>query len=295
VLGRIYVRDAGDLDAARAFQRQLDLRPAALVGDPAFAAALPRPAPANRRIMRDVLRELGAQAFFERFAQLAAANPPSPLDPAFARDVLAPLGLSPGASLAWSNRAEPDRQALSAALDHVLAALDNQAQRRATAQTGWSDMAGAAIQGQFGTNYPARAAVAMVGLGANLAIDAVYRNTRSDGRGQPLDGSRHYQLRFAAGQVPAVRAFWSVTLYDGDGYLVANPAERYAVKSGDNLAHEPDGSVVIYLQPDDPGAARRASWLPTPAGKPFELTLRAYWPDEAVLDGRWQPPAVTAE
>ena len=60
----------------------------------------------------------------------------------------------------------------------------------------------------------------------------------------------------------------------------------------DHPAREPDGSLVILLQPDDPGAAQRASWLPTPAHQPFELSLRAYWPDDALLDGHWTPPAV---
>jgi hypothetical protein len=92
-----------------------------------------------------------------------------------------------------------------------------------------------------------------------------------------------------------VRAFWSVTLYDEQGYLIANPAERYAVKSGDDLMREPDGSLAIYLSPDDPGPAHHANWLPTPAGQRFELSLRAYWPGDELLDGRWQPPAVTPE
>jgi len=44
-----------------------------------------------------------------------------------------------------------------------------------------------------------------------------------------------------------------------------------------------------------PGAAHHGSWLPTPAGQRFELSLRAYWPGDELLDGRWQPPAVTPD
>jgi hypothetical protein len=65
-----------------------------------------------------------------------------------------------------------------------------------------------------------------------------------------------------------------------------------AIKSGDALVHEPDGSLVLYLQPDDPGPDHRANWLPTPADQRFELSLRAYWPGDELLDGRWTPPAV---
>jgi len=83
VLGRIYVRDPDDLPAARAFQRRLDLRPASRASDAAYQAPLPHPRDpsARRPIMRDLLHDLGPAAFFERFARLAAANPPSPRDP----------------------------------------------------------------------------------------------------------------------------------------------------------------------------------------------------------------------
>jgi hypothetical protein len=71
-----------------------------------------------------------------------------------------------------------------------------------------------------------------------------------------------------------------------------DPIERHAIKSGDALPREPDGSLVIYLSPDDPGPAHRASWLPTPPHQRFELSLRAYWPEDALREGRWTPPAV---
>ena len=75
-------------------------------------------------------------------------------------------------------------------------------------------------------------------------------------------------------------------------FLVANSLGRYAIRSGDDLVYEPDGSLLIYLQPDDPGSAHRANWLPTPRGEPFALTLRAYWPTDELLGGRWAPPPV---
>lgn len=295
VLGRVYVRDPDDLAAARAFQRRLDLRPASRAGDAGYQPALPHPRPGARRpIMRDLLRDLGPAAFFARFARLAAANPPSPPDPAVVRDVLAPLGL--GAPLTWSALDEPTRNALAGGLDRVLTRLADPAQRRqhsAVSPTGWSSLAPGLGQANFGLNYEARAAVAVIGLGVNLRIDAIYLNASVDASGQPLDGSKRYRLRFAAGAAPPVHAFWSITLYDEQGYLVANPVARYAIKSGDPLAAEPDGARVIDLQPDDPGPARRANWLPTPAHQRFELSLRAYWPDDALLHDRWSPPAVT--
>jgi hypothetical protein len=298
VLGRVYVRDPADLADARVFQRQLDLRLASRVGDVAFKPAYPEPRAAGikRRIMRDLLRELTPEAFFERFARLAAANPASPRDPKFVGDVLMPLGFGSTQPVHWPSLAEPSRRALAASLEQVLVKLEDRAQlaqQTPLTATPWTSLAANLAQGDYGTNYPARAAVAAIGLGANLRADALYMNAGVDASRQPLDGDHRYRLRFAAGQTPPVRGFWSVTLYDQHGYLVPNPADRYAVKSGDSLVREPDGALVIYLQPDDPGPEHRANWLPTVRHQRFELSLRAYWPEQAMLDGQWIPPAVT--
>jgi hypothetical protein len=295
VLGRVYVRDPADLPAARAFQHQLDVRPSSRSNDASYQAVYPRPAGANasRRIMRDVLHDLGPEAFFERFARLTAGNPPSPQDAPFATAVLDPLGLAPGKTVIWTNLDEANRRALADGLERVLRALEDRGQRQSpVTPTGWSSMTAGLALGNYGVNYRARAAVAVIGLGANLRADAIYMNASSARDRQPLDGGKRYRLTFAAAQTPPVRAFWSVTLYDDQGYLIANPLERHAIKSGDGLVREPDGSLVIYLQPDDPGPDHHANWLPTPDHQNFELTLRAYWPGEPLLEGRWVPPAV---
>src|SRR5262249_25525016 len=156
------------------------------------------------------LRNLGPAAFFERFARLAVANPPSPPDPAFTRDVLAPLGLATGAPVTWASLAEASRRDLAGALEQVLHQLEDPGQRRqhsSLTPTGWSSLAPGLGQGSYGVNYAARAAVAVIGLGANLRADAIYMNASVDGSQQPLDGSKRYRLRFAAGQAPPVRAF----------------------------------------------------------------------------------------
>ena len=73
----------------------------------------------------------------------------------------------------------------------------------------------------------------MVGLGANLPADALYPHTRLDSQGQPLHGSQRYRLHFAAGELPPVKAFWSVTAYGADDFLIANPLNRYALGDRD--------------------------------------------------------------
>jgi len=88
-----------------------------------------------------------------------------------------------------------------------------------------------------------------------------------------------------------VKAFWSVTMYGADGFLVANPIGRYALGDRDPMRAEPDGTLDVYVQSDDPGTERRSNWLPTPAG-PFSLAMRLYYPKPQVLEGGWAPPAV---
>jgi hypothetical protein len=62
-----------------------------------------------------------------------------------------------------------------------------------------------------------------------------------------------------------------------------------------NPKFESDGSLVIYIQSESPGAEKEANWLPAPNGK-FHLMLRLYWPDEnnpSIIDGSWVIPPVT--
>jgi hypothetical protein len=108
----------------------------------------------------------------------------------------------------------------------------------------------------------------------------------------PLDSAARYVIRFPKGALPPANAFWSLTVYNADQYLAANPANRYAIESRDVLVTEPDGSTVLYIQRESPGAARAANWLPTPADGPFSLTLRLYWPKAEALNGQWVPPPV---
>ncbi|MNV88725.1 hypothetical protein D3C71_1829510 [compost metagenome] len=131
----------------------------------------------------------------------------------------------------------------------------------------------------------------MMGLGANLPEDAVYPATRADATGRPFDGGSRYVLHFEKGQLPPVKAFWSLTLYNNKQAFVSNPIQRYALGSRDRLRYNRDGSLDIYIQYERPDGARAANWLPAPPDG-FNLVLRAYWPDQAMLDGKWAPPAV---
>jgi hypothetical protein len=90
---------------------------------------------------------------------------------------------------------------------------------------------------------------------------------------------------------PPVNAIWSVTLYDSQGFQVANSLNRFAVSSWMPFSYNADGSLDIYFQNDSPGNDKEANWLPAPKG-PFNLTMRLYAPKSDVLTGRWDPPPV---
>lgn len=146
--------------------------------------------------------------------------------------------------------------------------------------------------GVYGTMYLRRAVVARVGLGANLVEDAIYPVIYSDATGAQPNGDHDYVLRFEAGALPPADAFWSVTMYDADGFPVPNALDRYALGDRDDLRFGTDGSLELYIQHDDPSNERKGNWLPAPRG-PLGITLRIYGPRPEALDGRWAPPPLT--
>src|SRR5690242_7214701 len=75
--------------------------------------------------------------------------------------------------------------------------------------------------GVYGDYYLKRAIVAQLGLGANQPEDAIYPLNLADDTGRPLDGANRYTIHFDQGSAPPVGAFWSITLSDQDGILLA--------------------------------------------------------------------------
>ena len=87
-------------------------------------------------------------------------------------------------------------------------------------------------------------------------------------------------------------AFWSITLYDAEGFQVANPLNRFAVSSWMPFKYNADGSLDLYFQNESPGTDKEANWLPAPKGA-FNLLMRLYAPKSEALTGKWNPPPVT--
>ncbi|HVT28851.1 MAG TPA: DUF1254 domain-containing protein [Lacipirellulaceae bacterium] len=145
--------------------------------------------------------------------------------------------------------------------------------------------------GVYGTYYLKRAIVAQIGLGANLPEDAIYPVSIGDENGKALDGANKYIIRFAKDTMPPVDAFWSITLYDNEGFQVANPVNRFAVSSWMRFKRDADGSLTLYIQNENPGSDLETNWLPAPKS-PFNLTMRLYAPKSEALTGVWNPPSI---
>ncbi|MEN8261206.1 MAG: DUF1214 domain-containing protein [Pseudomonadota bacterium] len=136
-----------------------------------------------------------------------------------------------------------------------------------------------------------RSAIAKEVQPGQSATQAMYPFNIANADGNPLEGANRYTLRFEKGQTPPVDAFWSVVLYDRNGFPIENPISRTQIGTYDELRLDEDGSITIYLQKDSPGANKESSWMPAPEG-PFNLTLRLYNPQSSAKTLDWVPPPV---
>ena len=143
--------------------------------------------------------------------------------------------------------------------------------------------------GDFGNAYDYRAAVALVGLGANTNEIAIYPRADYDSNNEPLNGANSYTLHFNS--LPPVEegGFWSITAYGDDNYLIDNPINRYNVTDRSEYKLNADGSLDVTLSANAPQEG--SYWLPT-GNKAFHLFMRMYLPDLKALDN-WAPPTIT--
>lgn len=280
---RVLVDGRDDLDAAHRVQDAFSTEPQ----DAAARTDEPRLAPAR-----------GDWARFVDVANEAIARNPPPAREAALLERYRAAGIC-GAGCGWDKllpQVQARWQALAPQIEKELkSALD--ADRRSAAasrRNGWLPFR---LPSSFSDNYRMRAGSAAMsgGILGVEAAEAVYFFASVDGNGQPLADGARYRLHLPQGRLPA-DAFWSITLYEfvaGGHYLVDNPIDRYAI--GDRtrgLQRNADGSLDLWIQPDDPGPARRSNWLPSPARNRFVLNARLYQPWPLALDPAWNPPPV---
>jgi hypothetical protein len=230
-----------------------------------------------------------AAKYFAYAAELLKLHPPHLTDePILAQ--MKRIGIEPGKSFDIETVSPAVKKALEGAPEAGQRLMEWKLPTLARMANHWS--MNTDTMGVYGNYYLKRANVTQQGLGANLPEDAIYPLNLGDEAGRPLDGANKYTLHFEKGATPPVNAFWSVTLYDQDGFQVANSLNRFAVSSWMPFKYSSDGSLTLYFQNESPGGDREANWLPSPKGA-FNLTMRLYAPKSDVLTGKWNPPPIT--
>ena len=294
IIGRTYTTGTPeDYEKVHAFQDKLSLVPLSAYGKdyvPPMAKIDPdidMKTPTKERVVN-----MDAASYFKLLATLMKDNPPTTADaPMVAR--MAKIGLVPGKD--WDIGATDPTVAagLANAPKAALAKMMAHEPNAGKVVNGWLITRPAGV---FGTNYLQRALLNWQGPGWNRLEDSVYPLTKVDGQGKTLNGTRNYMLHFAKGGLPPVKGFWSLTLYDNEGFFVPNPLDRVNLSQRDAFSFNKDGSLDIYIQKESPGKDKEANWLPCPNGD-FALFMRLYWPNDkapSILDGSWMPPVVRA-
>ncbi len=292
ILGRTYCTGTPeDYNAVHALQDKYKLVPLSAYGkDYTPPKGKVDPAIDMKTAVRDQVNKMGAGAYFKLMAALMKDNPPAKADAPII-EKMAKIGVVPGKDFDMSKLDPAVAKALQGAPKAAVEKVMAQEAKAGEVVNGWVIML---KTGEYGTDYVQRAFVTAVGLGANRPQDAVYPMLKVDGAGKPLNGANKYTMHFAKGETPPADGFWSLTMYDGDYFFVANPLNKYTVSPRNELKSNEDGSIDLYLQNESPGKDKESNWLPAPKGD-FQLMLRLYWPkekDPSILNGSWKPPAV---
>ena len=289
IIGRTKTDGPQDYPAVNKIQAGLQIVPLSGWGKP------PKPVAAKIDLSVDMktppktqVDTMPAGAYFAYAAELLKVHPPHLTDEPIIAE-MKQIGIEPGKSFDISKLDPEVRKGVEAAPAEAQRLMRWKIPTVARLANYWS--MNTDTMGVYGNYYLKRAIVAQMGLGANLPEDAIYPLNLGDESGKPLDGANRYTIHFEEGATPPVRAFWSLTLYDPEGFQVANALNRFAVSSWMPFLYNADGSLDLYFQNDNPGKDKEANWLPAPKG-PFNLTMRLYSPVPDALTGKWDPPPV---
>jgi len=288
VNGQMQANGQKDYEVVNTLQKQYKLTPLSSWGQPYTPAEMPVAAGVDAKTPPlEQVQKMDAAAFFGRLAQLMKDNPPASADTSMIAK-LKDIGIEPKQDFDIT-KVDPN---VAQGLQRAMATFGilEKAITSLKTENGWivipKDFA------NYGTDYTTRAGIALVGLGGIQPPDVVYPTAFLDGNDKPLDSVNRYVLHFEKGQTPPTNATWSVAMYDPKGFYMPNVINRYNLAPWMPLKYNADGSLDIYIQASSPGADKEANWLPTPANGSFNLTVRDYWPTEAVLDGTYKLPPV---
>jgi hypothetical protein len=113
--------------------------------------------------------------------------------------------------------------------------------------------------------------------GGNPEKDAIYFSVH------PADNDGATVYRLSVGQVP-VDGFWSVIVYNKDGYFTPNPQNAYSLNNI-TAQRTADGKITIQFGGCD---ASTANCLPITPG--WNYLVRLYRPQDQILNGEWVFP-----
>jgi len=290
IIGRIKTDGPPDYDAVHKIQAGLKLMPLSQIGNDDW-----KPAPTKidpnvdmKTPPKEQVDSMAGGDFFAYGAELLQLHPPHFTDqPIIAR--MKRIGIEPGKSFDLGSADPVVKKAIEAAPKAAQELMQWKLPTLARVENYWS--MNTDTMGVYGNYYLKRAIVTQQGLGANVPEDAIYPLNIGDEGGKPLDGTGNFTIHFDKDAIPPVNAFWSITLYDSQGFQVANELNRFAVSSWMPFKYNDDGSLDLYFQNESPGKDKEANWLPAPKG-PFNLTMRLYAPKSDALTGKWNPPPV---
>ncbi len=283
---RTQLFDPSDLDNVKAIQAQYQVRPlSAFLGvtGPPPTEEIVFPLPLSVDEQKTSLEIFGLLNFLLQFC---------PTHPSETKlmERFASIGIGAGKPFDVARFSDEQQQAMRDGIADAWAEISVLQQKVMSKEIASGDLFG--TRDALKNNYAYRMIAAILGIFGNSKEEAMYPVYTSDADGAPLDGTQKYTLRFAPGQLPPVKAFWSITMYEmPSSLLVDNPIDRYLINSPmlPTLNKDTDGGITIYVQNTSPGADRESNWLPAPAG-PFRIFLRLYGPQEAALNGAWQMP-----
>lgn len=289
IIGRTKTDGAKDYAAVHKIQAGYTVTPLSRLGkEPEAVSVKIDPAVDMKTPPKIQVDTMSVAHYFSYAADLLKLNPPHSTDqPMLAQ--LKRIGIEVGKPFSMEALDPQIQAALQTVPQDAQALMQWKLPTLARVVNGWS--MNTDTMGVYGNYYLKRAIVAQVGLGANLPEDAIYPLNIGDSSGKPLDGANNYRLHFAKGEAPPVNAFWSITLYDPEGFQVANSLNRFAVSSWMPFKTNADGSLDLYFQNESPGKDLEANWLPAPKGA-FNLTMRLYGPKAEALNGKWDPSPI---
>jgi hypothetical protein len=203
------------------------------------------------------------------------------------------IGIRPGKEFDWSALDGATRTGLEEGFKAGFEKVKTTGRSNLVNMNGWGVIKPG---GSFRIDWLSRAVLADFGF---AGPDSVVSHTGAfaffDAEGRPLDGEHRYTITFELDNLPPVTEFWSLPIYDKDGYFVANELNRYTINSfllDKGLLHTEGGKLVVYVQrekPSDPNALK--NWLPAPDG-PFRFTPRFYGPAYSLANGTYDMPQI---